>query len=123
MVPSFTASTTEVSLGQSISFTDNSFGTIASWSWTFEGATPSTSTAQNPTNITYSTAGDYDVTLTITDAEGNSETLTKEDYIHVAESITMQNGTVTTCSGIFYDSGGPDSNYGNILTYTMTFYP
>jgi PKD repeat protein len=123
MVPSFIASTTEVSLGQSISFTDNSFGTIASWNWTFEGATPSTSTAQNPTNITYSTAGDYDVTLTITDAEGNSETLTKEDYIHVAESITMQNGTVTTCSGIFYDSGGPDSNYGNNLTYTMTFYP
>ena len=123
MVPSFTASTTEVSLGQSISFTDNSFGTIASWSWTFEGATPSTSTAQNPTNITYSTAGDYDVTLTITDADGNSETLTKENYIHVAESIIMQNGTVTTCSGIFYDSGGPNSNYGNNLTYTMTFYP
>ena len=123
MVPSFTASTTDVSLGQSISFTDNSFGTIASWSWTFEGATPSTSTAQNPTNITYSTAGDYDVTLTITDAEGHSETLTKENYIHVAESITMQNGTVTTCSGIFYDSGGANSNYGNNLTYTMTFYP
>ena len=123
MVPSFTASTTDVSLGQSISFTDNSFGTIASWSWTFEGATPSTSTAQNPTNITYSTAGDYDVTLTITDAEGHSETLTKENYIHVAESITMQNGTVTTCSGIFYDSGGANSNYGNNLNYTMTFYP
>ena len=123
MVPSFTASTTEVSLGQSISFTDNSFGTIASWSWTFEGATPSTSTAQNPTNITYSTAGDYDVTLTITDADGNSQTLTKENYIHVAESILMQNGTVTTCSGIFYDSGGANSNYGNNQTYTMTFYP
>ena len=123
MVPSFTASTTEVSLGQSISFTDNSFGTIASWSWTFEGATPSTSTAQNPTNINYSTAGDYDVTLTITDADGNSQTLTKENYIHVAESITMQNGSVTTCNGIFYDSGGPNSNYGNNLTYTMTFYP
>ena len=123
MVPSFTASTTEVSLGQSISFTDNSFGTIASWSWTFEGATPSTSTSQNPTNITYSTAGDYDVTLTITDADGNSQTLTKENYIHVAESITMQNGSVTTCSGIFYDSGGPNSNYGNNLNYTMTFYP
>ena len=123
MVPSFTASTTEVSLGQSISFTDNSFGTIASWSWTFEGATPSTSTAQNPTNITYSTAGDYDVTLTITDADGNSQTLTKENYIHVAESITMQNGSVTTCSGIFYDSGGANSSYGNNLNYTMTFYP
>ena len=123
MVPNFSASTTYVSLGQSISFTDASYGTIASWSWTFEGATPSTSTAQNPTNITYSTAGDYDVTLTITDADGNSETLTKENYIHVVESITMHNGSVATCSCIFYDSGGPNSNYGNNQTYTMTFYP
>ena len=123
MVPNFSASTTNVSLGQSISFTDASSGTIASWSWTFEGATPSTSTAQNPTGITYNTAGDYDVTLVITDAEGNSETMTKSDYIHVAESFTMQNGTVTTCSGLFYDSGGADSNYGNQLDYTMTFYP
>ena len=123
IVPNFTASTTSVSLGQSISFTDASSGTIASWNWTFEGATPSTSTAQNPTGITYSTAGDYDVTLIITDSEGYSDTLTKSDYIHVAESITMQNGTVTTCSALFYDSGGPDSNYENSLDYTMTFYP
>ena len=123
IVPNFSASTTNVSLGQSISFTDASSGTIASWSWTFEGATPSTSTAQNPTGITYNTAGDYDVTLTITDAEGNSETMTKSNYIHVAESITMQSGTVTTCSGLFYDSGGPDANYSNNLDLTMTFYP
>ena len=123
IVPNFSASTTNVSLGQSISFTDASSGTIASWSWTFEGATPSASTAQNPIGITYNTAGDYDVTLIITDAEGNSETMTKSNYIHVAESITLQNGTVTTCSGLFYDSGGADSNYGNQLDYTMTFYP
>ena len=123
MVPRFTASTTDVSLGQSINFTDASSGTIASWSWLFEGATPSTSTAQNPSGITYGVAGDYDVTLIITDADGNSDTLTKENYIHVTESIIMQNGTVTTCSGVFYDSGGPDSDYGNRLTYTMTFYP
>ena len=123
MVPRFTASTTDVSLGQSISFTDASTGTISSWYWTFEGASPSTSTAQNPTGITYSIAGDYDVTLTITDGEGNSETLTKSNYIHVAETITMQTGIVTTCSGIFYDSGGPNSNYANNLNQIMTFYP
>ncbi len=122
-VPNFTASTTNVSLGQSISFTDASYGEIVSWSWTFEGAMPSTSTAQNPTGINYSTAGDYDVTLTVIDAEGDSMTLTKENYIHVAETITMQDGTVTTCTGLFYDSGGPDSNYDNQLDYTMTFYP
>ena len=122
LTANFTASATNVSLGQSINFTDTSEGMVSSWSWTFEGATPSTSTAQNPTGITYNTPGDYDVTLTVT-GPGGTQTVTKENYIHVAESILMQNGTVTTCSGIFYDSGGPDSNYGNNLTYTMTFYP
>ena len=119
----FTASTTNVSLGQSISFTDTSEGMASSWNWTFEGANPSTSTEQNPTGITYSIPGDYDVTLTVTGPTGNTQTVTKENYIHVTESIIMQNGTVTTCSGLFYDSGGPDANYGNNLTYTMTFYP
>jgi PKD repeat protein len=123
LIPDFTASTTEVSLGQSINFIDASIGTVSSWNWTFEGATPSTSTAQNPQSITYSTPGEYDVTLTITGPNGDTQTLTKENYIHVEESILMQNGSMTTCSGIFYDSGGPDSNYANSLTYTMTFYP
>ena len=123
MVPDFTASATNVSLAQSISFTDNSFGEIASWSWVFEGATPSTSTAQNPTGITYNATGTYNVTLTITDAEGNSETLTKENYIHVAASYNMLDGTFSTCDALFYDYGGPNSNYSNNLSQTMTFLP
>ena len=122
LTANFTASATNASLGQSINFTDTSDGMTVSWNWTFEGATPSTSTAQNPT-VTYNTPGDYDVTLIVTGPTGNIDTITKENYIHVAESILMHNGTVTTCSGIFYDSGGADSNYGNNLNYTMTFYP
>ncbi|HTX88639.1 MAG TPA: C25 family cysteine peptidase, partial [Bacteroidales bacterium] len=35
----------------------------------------------------------------------------------------MANGTVTTCSANFYDSGGPLSNYSDNESYTMTFYP
>lgn len=123
LMPNFTASSTSVSLGQSVSFTDASFGTVASYYWTFEGATPSTSTAQNPTNITYNAVGDYDVTLTITDAEGNSQTLTKSNYIHVAEAVNMHNGSVTTCNALFYDSGGPNANYGDNQDYTLIFYP
>lgn len=119
----FTASSTDIAFGESINFTDNSFGIITSWEWTFEGATPSTSSVQNPTNINYNTAGDYDVTLTVTFIDGSSLTLTKSDYIHVVEAYNMQNGTITTCSGLFYDSGGPDSNYGNSQNYTLTIYP
>ncbi len=121
--PDFAASTTDVSLGQGINFTDTSEGLVTSWLWTFEGATPSTSTEQNPTGITYNTPGDYDVTLVVTGPTGNTATKVKENYIHVAETILMQNGEVTTCSGLFYDSGGANDQYGNNLDYTMTFYP
>ena len=38
------------------------------------------------------------------------------------QSYTMTNGqTITTCSGTFYDPGGPNGNYGNNLNYTQTF--
>ncbi len=35
----------------------------------------------------------------------------------------MSNETVTTCVGLFYDSGGPDGQYSNSEDYTMTFLP
>src|SRR4249920_2840442 len=49
-----------------IDFTDQSTNNPASWQWTFEGASPSTSTQQNPTNICYDDPGVYDVTLIAT---------------------------------------------------------
>ena len=122
LLPYFSASTTQVALEGTVHFTDNSFGDIASWSWTFEGGTPATSTEQNP-NVVYNEAGTFDVSLTITDADGNSETLTRSNYIFAAESFNMQNGTFTTCSALFYDNGGPNNNYGNNKNYTMTFMP
>ena len=122
LLPNFNASATQVALGSSVNFTDGSFGDIVSWSWTFEGGTPASSTQQNPT-ITYNEEGDFDVTLTVTDADGNSETLTRTNYIHVAQAYNMQNGTVETCNALFYDNGGPNNNYGNNKDYTMTFMP
>ncbi len=119
----FTVSSTDIALGQSVSFTDNSNGIITSWEWTFEGATPSTSTAQHPKDVVYYTPGDYDVTLTVTFIDGSSLTLTKENYIHVSTSVNMFNGTLEICNGIFYDSGGLNSNYKDNEDYTLTLYP
>ena len=123
LLPNFNVSTTQVALGSSVNFTDSSFGDIVSWSWAFEGGTPSTSTLQNPHGIVYNEVGDFDVTLTITDADGNSETLLREGYIHVRESYNMQDGTIETCNALFYDNGGPNNGYGNNKNYTMTFIP
>lgn len=60
---------------------------ITAWDWTFQAGTPPVSTSQNPSNICYSTAGTYTITLIVTDLNGRSDT---------AQQII----TVQTCSGI-----------------------
>ena len=83
-VASFTADTTSVTEGGSVSFTDNSSNSPTSWSWSFSGGTPATSTAQNPV-VAYNTQGTYDVTLTATNASG-SDTEIKTAFITVNAS-------------------------------------
>ncbi len=81
----FSASETSVNTNETVTFTDLSTNTPTSWSWTFEGGTPATSTAQNPT-VTYTTAGSYNVTLTATNA-GGSNTKSIDNYITVTEPV------------------------------------
>jgi len=78
----FTGSPTTVTVGNTVTFTDNSTGTITSRSWSFPGGTPSSSTAANPT-ITYNTLGTYNVTLTI---NGGEDSETKSNYINVIDA-------------------------------------
>jgi PKD repeat protein len=84
-----------------ISFTDQSTNNPISWQWSFPGASPSSSTDQNPANICYNTTGLYDVTLITTNASGN-DTLTLSNYITVYATppfpTITQNGYVLTSS-------------------------
>ncbi|MFW6302534.1 MAG: PKD domain-containing protein, partial [Bacteroidales bacterium] len=77
----FSASATTVNVGGTVDFTDISSGNPSSWDWTFDGGTPDTETAQNP-SVTYNTAGTYDVSMTATNAYG-SDTETKTGYVNV----------------------------------------
>ena len=81
-VADFAASTTTVCAGSSVNFTDLSSGPPSSWAWTFTGGTPSGSTVSNPTGIVYNTPGTYDVSLSVTNTQGNN-TETKTGYITV----------------------------------------
>jgi len=81
-VANFNTSTPTTFVGEVINFTDLSAGTPTSWSWSFPGGTPATSTLQNPVGISYNTAGTYNVTLTATNAIGNN-TYTATGYITI----------------------------------------
>ena len=63
-----------------------SMATVSSWIWSFPGGVPSTSVDSNPV-VTYPVAGDYDVTLTVTNSAG-TDTKTMTSLIHVVGSGT-----------------------------------
>lgn len=123
VIADFTGTPLPVVIGNSVTFTDISSCGPATWNWQFPGGTPSSYAGQIPPAITYSTLGTYDVTLTVTNA-GGSDTKTKTGYVVVSPPVfNMANGSVTTCTGDFYDSGGSAGSYASSENFTETFYP
>ena len=119
----FTPTKTLFSTGSTIRFNNETQGRrIVSWEWQFPGGTPSTSTERNP-DVTYSNAGIFDVTLTVTTSEGESATLTQPELIQVLEPIAMSDGTVSTCEALFFPSRGECGHYGNYENHTLTLIP
>ena len=70
-----------VNTGEEIAFADMSTGNPTAWQWSFPGGTPATSTEQNP-RVYYTRDGLYDVTLTVSNAEG-SDTKTRTAFVKV----------------------------------------
>ena len=119
----FTASATSIIIGNSVTFTDNSTCSPTSWNWSFPGGNPSSYIGSNPPAITYSTAGTYDVILTVTKGS-SSDIETKTGYINVLPpEFNMSSTTVSTCMGNFYDPGGVSGDYSNYQDFTMVFNP
>lgn len=83
----FYAPLRDVCAGSSIEFQDDSYFNPTQWNWTFEGGSPSTSTAQNPV-VTYSTPGVYNVTLSSGDGSGTDQ-VTKTGYIRVLPTTSI----------------------------------
>jgi PKD repeat protein len=79
--PDFTADVPLITPGSTVNFTDLTLGIPSTWSWTFEGGVPATSTNPNPT-VNYPNAGTFDVTLEVSNDFGTT-TITKQDFIEV----------------------------------------
>lgn len=116
----FVANNTKPVINNPVIFTDQSSCNVSSYLWNFGAdASPATASTQGPHTVTYSAEGFKTVTLTI----NGSITKTKTDYIEVLpESFNMTNGSLTTCSGLFYDPQGTNPYLDN-EDYTMTLYP
>lgn len=95
----FAANQQDICDGEMVDFTSNSVGNATTYSWTFEGGEPATSTDENPT-VVYAVAGTYNVSLTIGDGT-NENTMTKEAYI-----------TTHNCTGL-----------GDVQAFNMEVYP
>lgn len=60
----------------------------ATWSWTFDGGTPATSTLRNP-KVTFSGEGEHEVSLTVTDMNGNTSTNTLSVFVDAVEQTEI----------------------------------
>ncbi len=105
-VADFSANSTTISEGGSVTFTDLSTHTPTSWAWTFVGGTPSSSTTKNPV-VSYSSSGVYSVTLSATNAAG-SDTALKSGYITVTYPSTSDFVVVDTGQNACFDDSGAE---------------
>jgi len=99
----------------------------SSFEWDFGDG--NTSTEVNPTH-TYTTLGDFTVSLTANGGVCGENSITKTDFISIDPSnpcmiFMPTNGTLssTECFGTLYDDGGPDNPYSNDSDATFTIQP
>ncbi|HIH95226.1 TPA: PGF-pre-PGF domain-containing protein [Methanosarcina acetivorans] len=83
VVADFTSNVTSGNAPLEVSFTDTSTGSPTAWNWDFGDG--NTSADQNPVHI-YTSAGAYTVTLTASNAEGESS---KTDSVNVLQAPEM----------------------------------
>jgi PKD repeat protein len=120
-VANFVANQTELGGTGTVEFTELSICNATSFDWFFEGGSPESSTDPNPT-IAYNIAGDFDVTLTVSNETG-SHTFTIENYIQVGvglNEIVLENIEVipNPSNGIFRLMN-PSQEKLNITVYSI----
>lgn len=95
--PSFTASTTSICAGQSITFNSTSTGNPTSIQWTFPGGSPSNSSSATQA-VTFANAGTYVITLAATN-QGGTNTTTQTITVNASPTITATPATPAICAG------------------------
>lgn len=139
-VANFSSNATQVCAGSQVAFNDLSSNNPTTWSWSFQGGSPATSSSANPI-VTYSAAGTYAVTLTASNT-GGSNTSSQTAYITVTpvvaafeqnvqaiclgQSVTFTNGSSCNPTNILwvFQGGTPatSTDQNPEVTYTTAGY-
>lgn len=106
----FTSDKQNTCPGNPIKFFDGSTLYPTTWSWTFQGGTPATSSVKNPT-VTWAAAGTYSVALTATNLYGGGSK-TKIGYITISNP-----GSLPLVEG-FQGAPWPPVNWVNDNTFS-----
>jgi len=89
IVPDFEVQTGTGCTNQQVVFTNTSTGSIGTYAWDFgSNADPATATGEGPHTVTYDVAGLSTVSLTASNALGQSETESKTDIVLTGELHT-----------------------------------
>jgi PKD repeat protein len=84
-IANFIGDTAGCSIG-TFAFYDVSANNATSFAWSFPGGSPATSTQANPV-VTYTTSGNYTVTLIATNAAG-ADTIVQTSFVAVSQAVT-----------------------------------
>ncbi|MCC6701788.1 MAG: PKD domain-containing protein, partial [Fluviicola sp.] len=116
-------------MGQNVYFSDASTNAPSSWSWTFQGGTPASSTDQNPV-VEFATPGLHTVTLTTSNAYGTGTTVTQQINVTFTQAENDWITTDTVCYSSFGTQVNEPLNGGGNLSFSDastisngTFYP
>lgn len=115
--------------GTCITVTDQSTGSPTSWTWTFNGGTPSTSVAPNPGTICFNTAGTYILRLVVSN-NGGADTAYQTIVVNQTPTASITGDSVI-CAGentVLTGSATPAGNYNyawsnNMFGTTITVAP
>ncbi|MBS1158362.1 MAG: domain containing protein, partial [Proteobacteria bacterium] len=127
------AANVTIAQGASVNFTgsgsDPDNNLPLTYSWSFPGGTPASSTAQNPGAVTYNTAGTFTASFTVRDSLGLASTVvTRTVTVTPATALPVAridnpraNVTVTQGQTVSFEGTPVDSENNRPFTYLWTF--
>jgi hypothetical protein len=123
------ASNVTINAGQSVSFAGTGSdpdGTIAGYAWSLPGGTPASSSVANPGSVTYSVAGTYTASFTVTDNGGLTSpavtrTITVQDF---SLSATPASRSVSPGGGTTYSATvTPIAGFSGTVSFSVNGVP